>query len=232
MEVAPAVEQRRERATPLRRLRAALGDFLVGFARMTGLTLILLPILIFSFLTVDIPVRAIDHWFALDAAKPGGWLSRGDIIMCFVGMAAILIARRFGGDEAARAITAAWGVAAVSAFAGVAWLAPQLEPGDMPTFRYVAAFVGAALAGQYVAVGLYDVLRGGVKWWRAPLYSLLTGYGLQSAIFFGVVYWGTARPWMNWLATDIAIKSALAVGFLGVYAWMRRKLRPRGGLGG
>ncbi|MEO1014915.1 MAG: VUT family protein [Pseudomonadota bacterium] len=232
MEVAPAVESHRERATPMQRLLAAVSEFLVGFVRLGTLTLILLPILLASFLTVDIPVRVLDHYFTMDAMRPGNWLSRGDLFMALGAMAGVLIARRFGGDEAARAITAAWGLAALATFAGVAYLAPQLSPGDMPAGRYVAAFVLAAMMGQYLAVGLFDVLRGGTDWWRAPLYALLAGYAVHVILFYSIAYWGSPTPWANWMATDFSLKAALAVAFLWPYRQLRRRLKPRGGLGG
>ncbi len=232
MEVAPPVESHRERATPMQRLLAAIGGFLVGFTRLAVLTALMLPILIASFLTVDIPVRALDHYFPMEAMRPGNWLSRGDIFMAFGAMAGVLMARRFGGDEAARAITAAWGLAAFAAFAGIAYLAPDLAPGDLPAARYIAAFVLAAMMGQYMAVGLFDVLRGGTDWWRAPLYALLAGYAVHVTLFYGVAYWSSSVPWLNWMATDFALKAAMAVAFLWPYWRLRRGLKPRGGLGG
>lgn len=231
MELAPAVETRRERATAMARLRTAFAVFFSGLLRLSALTLLILPILVFSFLTVDMPVQVFDHLFNAPA-RPGAWLSRGDVAMTLVALVGVLIARRFGGDEAGRAITAAWGLAALGAFAGVAYLAPQLENGDLPTGRYVAGFVASAMMGQFIAIGLYDVLRGGTSWWRAPLYALLGGYAVSSATLFPVVYWGSGAPWTYWMATDLALKALIAVAFLVPYRLAMRRLRPRGGLGG
>ena len=108
------------------------------------LAALLLPILVFSFLTVDIPYRGFDHFFSMAAAKPGNWLSVGYFVMAAGAPLIVLIARRFGGEEASRVVTLAWAAAAFAAFAGVSYLSPELEQGDMPGVAFVAAFDGEA----------------------------------------------------------------------------------------
>ena len=232
MEVAPAVENRQETVTPLQRLSRALSDFFSGLARITALSMLLAPVVILSILLVDIPVRGLDHFFSTPLLKPGNWLNRGALVMSLGPMLVVLFARRFGGDEAARAVTASWGIAAIAAFAEFTYLAPRIAPGDLPSARFTAAFVGSAMLAQYVAAGLYDVMRGGGGWWRAPLYSLLGAYFVQLVIYYPAAYWRADAPWLNWMVTDFGVRAALSVGFLAVYYFMRRRLKPRGGYGG
>ena len=191
-----------------------------------------LPIILVSFLTVDIPVKEIDHLFSSGLLKPSNWFTKGGFAMALAPLAGILVARRYGGDEASRAITAAWGVAAITVVAELAYLAPILEDGDFPSSRFVVAFVASAMAGQFLAVTTYDVMRGGGTWWRAPFFAALIGYGAQAVIYYPSVYWGVGAPWPNWMVTDFAIKSIFAFLLLPVYWRLRRSLRPRGGFGG
>ena len=160
MEEILAVEQRR-RETPLEKLFRDSGSFSAALLRLAVLTAILTPIILASFLTLDLAVFRFDQIFDAAAQKPSNWLSVGGLVMVGAGLLVILFSRRFGGDEAARAITAAWGVTAIAAFAGLAELSPVLQDSDFPTVRTVVAFVASAMIGQYVAVSFYDVVRGG-----------------------------------------------------------------------
>lgn len=233
MEITAAVEQRRPvRETPAQRLARDFANFVKGFFRMLALAGLLAPVLLFSFLTVDLPVRGFDRLFDLPALKPSNWLSVGGFIMAWGAPLVILFARRFGGDEASRAVTAAWGVAAVATFAELSYLAPVLETSDFPSVRFVVAFVASAMIGQYMAIGVYDVTRGGGKWWRAPLIALLSGYAAHALIYYIVAYWKVTAPWFNWMISDFAVKAACAVAFLPVYRLLQKALRPRGGYGG
>ena len=114
MEVAVAVEQRRPvRETPAERLVRAIQTFFAGVLRTALLAALLTPFIALSFLTVDLPVRALDHLSDIPGLKPGNWLTWGGLWMAGVAMAAVLMTRRFGGEEAGRALMAAWGLAAV-----------------------------------------------------------------------------------------------------------------------
>jgi hypothetical protein len=232
-EMLPAVEQRRPvRETPLERLFRESGSFLSALLRLAILTAILLPVLLLSFLTLDLSVQRFDQIFDAAAQKPSNWLSVGGLVMTGAGLLVILFSRRHGGDEASRAITAAWGVAAVAVAAGLTRLAPVLQDTDFPETRTVVAFVASAMIGQYVAASLYDVLRGGGDWWRAPLFAALAGLGLQAAIFYPWAFWSSGSPWFFWMIADFAVKVAAAAAFLPVYKVLQRALRPRGGFGG
>lgn len=236
MEIPAAVEHRRPyRETPAEKLGREIGSFFVALLRTAALTGILTPVLLSGFLLVDVPVRGFDVVFDAAALKPSLWLSVGGVVMSLALPLVLLIARRFGGDEASATITASWGVAAVCAFAGLSAMAPVLVQGDLPTVRFVAAFVASTLIGQYLAVGVYDVTRGGGPWWRAPLMSCLFGFLAQALIYFPWVYLSSkVAPlvWVSWMAFDIVLKLAIAVAFLPLYHMLLKPLRPRGGYGG
>ncbi len=233
MESSAAVEKRRHRETALSRLLRQTGEFATAISRLALLVVILTPILLAAFLTVDLPIRAFDGLFGGDTAlRPSNWLTRGFFIMSLAPLITILFARKYGGDEASRAITAAWGVAAIAVFAELSYLAPALESGDMPPVRFTVVFVAAAMAAQYVAVGVYDVARGGGKWWRAPLFAALGGNIAFLLIYFPGIYWGAAAPWLNWAVAGFTVQMLLAGLFLPGYALARRRLRPKGGFGG
>lgn len=228
-----AVEKHNPRETAMERLARHSGVFLTGLMRMVMLAVMLTPLLLAAILTVDIPVHLFDG-IAGDhiASRPSNWLSRGGVIMSMAPLAVILFARKYGGDEASRAVTASWGVAAAAIFAQLSILAPSLEDGDLPGVRFTVFFTASAMAAQYVAASAYDISRGGARWWRAPLYGALLGYGIYALIYFPGVYAGFGAPWVNWMIGDFAIKTLFALLFLPVYGFLRKPLKPKGGYGG
>lgn len=233
MEIPAAVEQRRIiKETPLDRLVRHVREFVVALTRVALLSAILLPVLVFSFFSVDLPFRGFDHLFSAPISKPGNWLSQGFLAMAVAPFIVILIGRRFGGEEASRVVTATWTIAAIAAFAGISYLAPVLESGDMPSVGFVVAFVGSSILAQFAAAAVYDVTRGSERWWRAPFLACLTAYLSQGIVYFPIAYWGSNAPWANWLMQFIALAALGIVMFLGVYRILMRPLRPRGGFGG
>ncbi len=233
MEIATAVEKHNPRETALQRLSRQTAEFFSAFARVLVLAGMLAILLLWSFLTVDLPLRVFDGFFAgAEALRPSNWLTHGGAVMALGPLLAILFARKYGGDEASRAVTAAWTLAAIAVFAELSYLAPVLEEGDLPTVRFTVAFVASAMAAQYMAASVYDVARGGGEWWRAPMFGAIGGYLVYGLIYFPAVYWGVGVPWVNWMITDFAIHMLLAVAFLPVYAALRKRLKPKGGFGG
>ncbi len=232
MEHIVAVETRSERETPLQRFLRGLGEFAEALLRTVVLSAILTPVLLASILTVDLPFRALDRFFIEPALRPSLWLSWGLVIMAAGPLLIILYARRYGGEEASRVVTASWAVSAMAVFAEVSYLAPDLEAGDFPSTRFVLAFTISSMAAQYFAAALYDVLRGGGAWWRAPLYAAMTAYAVGAALYFPIGFWGVDAPWLHWLVGHLAVKLAAAFAFLPVYHALKRPLRPRGGYGG
>lgn len=228
-----AVEKRQPRETALQRLLRHSGELATSLSRMVMLSVILTPVLLTSFLTVDLPLRAFDGLFGGEPVlRPSNWLSWGSFIIAFAPLITILFARKYGGDEASRAVTASWGIAAIIVFAELSYLAPALEDGDMPTVRFTVAFVASAMAAQYMAASLYDVSRGGGKWWRAPLIASFGGFLVHAFIYFPGMMWGTGAPMLNWMVAGFAINAMLSIGFLPIYGLLRKPLRPKGGFGG
>lgn len=233
MDIPSAVEHRRPvRETPAEKLGREISAFSVALLRTFTLTALLTPLLLAAFLTVDLPVRGFDLLFDTAILKPSLWLSIGGVMMTCALPAVLLIARRFGGDEASAAVTASWGVAAVMSFAGLSYIAPTIENNDLPTTQFVLAFVASSMIGQYLGIAVYDVTRGGGPWWRAPLVACLFGFSAQAAIYFPWAYWGQNQPWISWLAFDLVVKAGLAFLFLPLYRVLLKPLRPRGGYGG
>ena len=218
----------------MQRLRRHSVEFFVALARVFALASVLALVIVLAFLTVDMPFHAFDRFFAgAEAVRPSNWLTVGGLIMGAGTLVAMLFARKFGGEEASRAVTAAWAIAAFAVFIELSYLAPMLEDGDFPSVRFVVGFVASAMASQYMAASVYDVARGGGAWWRAPLFGAIGGYLILGLIYFPYVYWGANVPWANWMVTDFAIRIGLAiVFFLPIYAMLRKSLRPKGGYGG
>jgi uncharacterized PurR-regulated membrane protein YhhQ (DUF165 family) len=233
MEIAAAVETRRPiKETALEKLARETRNFFAAVLRVALLSALLIPVLLASFLTIDVPLFGLDHFFTEPVLKPSKWLSCGYLLMAGGAPLVILIARRFGGEEASRVVTASWAVAAFAAFAGVSYLSPELESGDLPAARYAVAFVASAILAQFGAAAIYDLTRGREAWWRAPFFAALGAGLIQSFLYFPVAYWTAVAPWMNWMVQDIALKSLLIVVFLGVYRLLMKRLKPRGGYGG
>ena len=233
MEDGLVTEQHRTPESAIERALRQAREFAGSFARTAALAMLLLPIILAGVLTADLPFHAFDRFFGAGlAARPSNWLSLGLFFMAVAPFATILMARKYGGEEASTAITAAWGVAAVAVFAELSILAPSIVAGDLPTVRFVVAFVASAMAAQYVAAAVYDVARGAMQWWRAPFYAGLGAAMAFVVVYFPALYAGTKAPWLNWAIGDLLIKTLIAAAFLPVYGVLRRALRPKGGFGG
>ncbi len=228
-----AVEKRQPQETAIERLARRSAAAVAALSRMAAMAAVLTPLLLAAILTVDIPMHLFDR-FAGEAvgSRPSLWLSRGGFLMGLAALLVILFARKFGGDEASRAVTAAWGIAALAVFAELSYLAPSLEDGDLPGVRFTMVFTASAMAGQYVAASVYDVVRGDLRWWRAPLFAALFGYGVYALVYFPGLYLGRGAPWLNWMIGDFAIKAFVAIAFLPLYGALRGLLKPKGGYGG
>ena len=226
-------ENRQERLTALQRLSrnsAEIGNAAVRLGAVAGLIGGTMAV---ALLLIDVPFRGFDRFFAPDTPlRPSTWLTSGLIVMAISPLIAILCARKLGGDETSRGITAGWSVLAVGVFLELSYLAPVLETGDFPPLRFLLVFIIAAMSSQYMAASIYDVARGGDRWWRAPFYSALGAHLTFSFVYFPGIFVGWRVPWANWLVTYVALAIALSLAFLPIYAFMRASLKPRGGFGG
>ena len=143
----------------------------------------------------------------------------------------MLMTRRRGEGVVGPALLLAWLLATLCWAILLFAMSPQLESGDFPSQRFFWGYFGSWFVGQFVAVGIYDVTRGG-RWWRAPFYASTIGFATQTAIYFPVLYWAKPVPWLAWAVQSMGLKVALAIGLLLVYGLLRRTIRPWLGLGG
>ncbi|MEL6379871.1 MAG: hypothetical protein AAFQ29_08885 [Pseudomonadota bacterium] len=231
----PPVENREmhQRITPADKLQAELRAFALDTLRVFVISLILVPLLCASFLTLDLPVRFFNPVFTfMRGLVPSVWLTLGHVIMAVAPIFAVLVTRRFGGVLASRAVMISWFAVALLILFELSVLADVIEAGDFPGTRFVTAFVASAMTGQLVTIAFYDVARGGGAWWRAPFYALMAGYGVTAALYFPVAFGNTALPWGGWLVGDLMIRLLMAMASLPLYAFLRPMLTPRGGYGG
>ena len=222
---------RSEERTLKARFRRGFALFLERFVIVTGLSVFVLPLLLAALVTLDLPLGWFDGWATRDALRPSAWLSRGEALLAGTVFLLILMTRRYGSVIVGRVQGLSWLLALGLAAAMLAYLAPELTQGDLPRGRYVVGVVASWFVGQWVAISIYDLLRGG-RWWRAPFYAGVFGLGVQAALFFPLAYAGTGAPWTSWLLLDFCLKVLASAAFLGLYRLLRRRVAPRGGLGG
>ncbi len=190
------------------------------------LSLIIVPVFVFSLLTLDLPFRHFDRFVGMSPELAiSNWFSRGDVIMCLSLFYLILVTRSYGSIFAGRLAALAWAISAGLAGAMLIYLAPQLVEGDLPSARFAAGFVASWYIGQLIAIYVYDYTRGG-NWWRAPFYGGVFGFATQAAIYFPVIYGEIGTLWITWLIIDVAMKSLFCLMFLPVYFALRRVFRP------
>ncbi len=192
----------------------------------------ILPAMLMAGLTLDISFRGFDGPFDnMRSLAPGNWLSQGGVYMLLSVLILMWVTRRYGAVLATRAIAMSWLLTIFLTTVLLLYLAPQLSAADLPSARYVVGFVTSWLIGQIVVVHMYDLTRGG-KWWRAPLYGGLFGMAAQTMLFFPIIYMGFDVPWLNWMVTDITVKTIIILAFLVPYHLLRRTIKPFQGLGG
>ena len=222
---------RSEERTLKARMLRALGVFLERLIIVSGLSVFLLPLLLAAIATLDLPIGWFDGWAPSSGFRASNWLSRGEVLLTLSVFMLILMTRRYGSLIAGRVQGLSWLLAIGISAAMLAVLAPELTQADMPRGRYVVGVVLSWFAGQQVAIQTYDAVRGGL-WWRAPFYGALFGLLAQVLIFFPVAYGDAAVPWGRWMLLDFSIKVLASAAFLGLYRLLRRRIAPRGGLGG
>ncbi|MEM0927918.1 MAG: hypothetical protein AAGI89_01380 [Pseudomonadota bacterium] len=166
-----------------------------------------------------------------DDLSAAAFLSRGDLAIAFGLFLSLFLARRFGAGVVTQALVLGWVLALIGATALVIEIAPQLEEGDFPSVRYLSVLILSWFVGQLMGLSVYDLTRGGA-WWRAPFFGVLFGLGVQAAIYFPGAFGGQEVPWLWWFAMRLVVITAVAAGFVCLYAPFRRAIRPRLGLGG
>ena len=213
------------------RMTRAFARFLERFVVICGLSVFVLPLLLAAIATLDLPFSWFDGWATRDSLRASNWLSRGEALLTASVLLLILMTRRYGHVLVARVQGLSWLLAIGICASMLLYLAPDLTQDDMPRGRYVVAVVFSWYLGQHVAITTYDLVRGG-RWWRAPFYGALFGLGSQSLVFFPLAYGGVGVPLAAWMLADLCLKVLAAGAFLGPYWLLRRRVAPRGGLGG
>lgn len=217
----PGERRRREAAINLRRA--------VMIARMAIPVAI---IQIIALINLDIALPWFDGFVDAEAFAPSNWLSRGDGLMAVALVLLVCMTRRHGGDLAAKAHGLAWLIGVVITSWFLFSIMHDLTAEDMPSSRFVAAYLCSWYLAQAVAIQIYDLKRGGI-WWQAPFFAGLFGFGVQSVVYFFAAFYGTeALHWVSWLVIDFAIKMGFVVVCLPIYWLLRPVIRPYMGYGG
>ncbi len=126
------------------------------------------------------------------------WLTWGALSYPVAFLVSDLINRSHGPVPARRV---AWVGFAVAVAASLA-LAPA---------RIAIASGSAFIVSQCLDISLFHRLRQGT-WWRAPLLATVVAAALDTAVFWGIAFAGSAEPWVTWALGDLGVK--LAVGVL------------------
>ena len=219
-----------ERTLKARMLRA-FARFLERVVIVSGLSVFVLPLLLAALVTLDLPLGWFDEWAPSPGLRASNWLSRGEGLLTASVFLLVLMTRRYGALIVGRVQALSWLLAIGISAAMLVYLAPDLTQADMPRGRYVVGVVVSWVLGQQVAIQTYDAVRGRL-WWRAPFYGALFGLLAQVLVFFPVAYGDAAVPWGRWMLLDFSIKVLAAAAFLLLYRLLRRRIAPRGGLGG
>ena len=219
-----------ERTLKARMLRA-LARFLERLVIVSGLSVFVLPLLLGAIVTLDLPIGWFDGWAPSPGFRASNWLSRGEVLLTGSVFLLVLMTRRYGSALVGRVQGLSWLLAIGISALMLIYLAPDLTQDDMPRGRYVLGVIVSWFFGQQVAIQTYDAVRGGL-WWRAPFYGALFGLLAQVLVFFPVAYGDAAVPWGRWMLLDFSIKVLAAAAFLLLYGVLRRRIAPRGGLGG
>ena len=224
-------QDRTEERTLKARMARGFARFLERVVVICGLSVFVLPLLLAALITLDLPLGWFDGWATRDSLRASNWLSRGEALLTASVLLLLLMTRRYGAGLVARVQGLSWLLAIGSAALMLLYLAPSLDQADMPRGRYVIGVVVSWYVGQHVAITIYDLVRGG-RWWRAPFYGALFGLAAQSLLFFPIAYGGSGVPLPVWMLLDLCLKVLAAAAFLGPYWLLRRRIEPRGGLGG
>ncbi len=213
------------------KLRRQFAVFMHRVWLLTRLSLVLVPIILFSVMLLDIPFRLFD---GLTGDSPifalSNWLSRGDLLLCFTFMFLLLITRSHGSVFVGRTVGLAWLLVTLIVVILLIYMAPNLNQSDLPSGRFLTGFLMSWYLGQLIAVYVYDYTRGG-QWWRAPLYGGVFGFAVQVGIYFPVIYGSSQAPWLSWMVIDFAMKVLIVLGFLPLYYSLRRSFKPYLGAG-
>jgi hypothetical protein len=213
------------------RATRVLGRTLRRIVALLGLSVFFVPLLVLGLVTLDLPLRMLDGVVPIEAAAPSRFLSRGEGILGAALFLALLATGRWGSARIGQTVLVSWLLTIAFAAMLVFDLAPQLTEDDYPSGRFVFCVVFSWIVAHWVAVGTYDLTRGG-SFWRAPFFGALVGLLVQALLYYPAAYIGTGQPWGWWLLVSVYLALVGASAFTLAYSGLRFIVRPRPGLGG
>ena len=80
--------------------------------------------------------------------------------------------------------------------------------------RIALASGAAFLVAQLLDIYIFDKLRQRLVWWQAPLASSSIASAVDTLLFFGLAFAGTAVPWMTLAVGDYGAKLAMSLVML------------------
>ncbi len=129
------------------------------------------------------------------------WLTWGAFTYPVAFLVTDLTNRRFGSRAARRVAVVGFMIAVVLSI----WLA---------TPRIALASGAAFLTAQLLDVAVFDRLKDGGAWWRAPFVSSSLASAWDTVLFFSLAFAFTGLPWVTWAIGDFAAKMTMALVLL------------------
>lgn len=99
----------------------------------------------------------------------------------------------------------------------------------LATPRIAIASGTAFVVGQLLDITVFNRLRR-ASWWKAPFLGSAMGSVIDTGLFFGLAFVGTAVPWVTLATGDLVVKLALAVFFLAPFRALMNTIVPLPGL--
>jgi uncharacterized integral membrane protein (TIGR00697 family) len=143
----------------------------------------------------------------------GGFLTWGAFTYPFAFLVTDLANRLHGAAAARRVVLGGFATGVLCSLVGSQVM---LETGPAVPLRVAVASGAAFLAAQLLDVAIFQRLRGGERWWRAPLVSSLTASALDTVLFFGLAFSAAAGLFFPAAANAGAAWAQEAVPFLGI----------------
>lgn len=91
--------------------------------------------------------------------------------------------------------------------------------------RIAVASGSAFIVSQLLDVAVFNRLRR-QSWWKAPLFGSATASVVDTSLFFGIAFAGTAVPWLPLAAGDLGVKLFMALALLPPYRALVTRLAP------
>ncbi len=88
--------------------------------------------------------------------------------------------------------------------------------GVLAPWRIAIASGTAFIVSQLLDVAVFNRLRAS-SWWKAPLFGSAIASVIDTALFFGLAFWGTHISWLHLAIGDLGVKLLMAVVLLPPY---------------